>query len=370
MGSPIASLTIEGYKSIRKLDGFEMRRLNVLIGANGAGKSNFISLFSLLRAIVEERLQVTVQTAGGADALLHMGPKVTRQIACVLNFPPNSYQFTLVPTADNRLVFSEEAMGYSGSFGTARRVHSGHTEARLRSLKDAPGAMGAQRGIEHYIHDAVSNWVIYHFHDTSSTASVRRPVTVRDNAYLRHDAANLAAFLLRMRSIWPDRYDMIRDSIRLIAPFFDDFQLRERPAGDDETVLLEWSQKDSDYPFHPSQISDGTLRFICLATALLQPIPPATIFVDEPELGLHPFALSVLAGLLKQAAARRQVVVSTQSAALLDYFEPEDVIVVDRENGASRFRRLERLALDQWLEEYSLGELWQKNVVEGGPSHE
>jgi predicted ATPase len=158
--------------------------------------------------------------------------------------------------------------------------------------------------------------------------------------------------------------------VRLVAPFFDDFKLRPQPNGADTTVQLEWTQKGSDYPFHPSQLSDGTLRFMCLATALLQPSPPATMVFDEPELGLHPYALGVLAGLLKQASERTQVIVSTQSAPLLDHFEADQVIVVDRKDGASEFRRLDPAMLTEWLNDYSLGELWQKNVFEGGPADE
>ncbi len=154
--------------------------------------------------------------------------------------------------------------------------------------------------------------------------------------------------------------------MRLAAPFFDDFRLEPEANGSDEVVQLEWTQRGSDYPFHPSRLSDGTLRFACPATALLQPVPPATLVFDEPELGLHPYALNVLAGLIKQAATRTQVIVSTQSAALLDHFEPEDVVVVDRRDGASGFRRLNSEPLKAWLSEYSLGELWRKNVFDGG----
>jgi predicted ATPase len=369
MGRPISKLTIEGYKSIRKLDGFELRPLNILIGANGAGKSNFVSFFTFLRELVEERLQVAVQTRGGADALLYLGPKITSQIVGKLSFPPNSYEFVLVPTADNRLVVRQEARGYRERL-VALPTYRGGAEARLKDRKDKPGKYWTRKGVAGYVYDAVSSWVVYHFHDTSGTAGVRRKVTVRDNEYLRADACNLAAFLLWLRSTHAQRYELIRDTIRMVAPFFDDFRLRPQPSGDDEAVLLEWSQKNSDYPFHPSQISDGTLRFMCLATALLQPRPPATILIDEPELGMHPHALSILAGLLKQAAATTQVIVSTQSAPLVDCFEPADVIVVNRKEGASEFQRLDPASLSEWLSMYTLGELWEKNVVEGGPAHE
>ena len=136
----------------------------------------------------------------------------------------------------------------------------------------------------------------------------------------------------------------------------------------DELIALEWTQYGSDYPFRASQLSDSTLRFVCLATALLQPGGPVTILVDEPELGLHPYALTVLAGLLQ--STKKQVIVSTQSALLLNEFAPEDIIVVDRQNGESTFNRLNAEALAEWLSEYSLGELWLKNVLGGRPHEE
>jgi predicted ATPase len=207
---------------------------------------------------------------------------------------------------------------------------------------------------------------VYHFHDTSETAAMRRTGSVRDNERFRPDAANLAAFLFKLREEEKDTYSLIVDTVRLVAPFLQDFKLRPRKSNGDEIIELEWEQKDSDYPFHASQLSDGTLRFIALATALLQPNPPATILIDEPELGLHPQALDVLANLILQAQNRTQLIVSTQSAPLLNAFEPDQIVVIDRQQGASRFRRLEASKLAAWLaEDYTLGELWQKNVYGG-----
>jgi predicted ATPase len=376
MGRSIDKLTIEGYKSIRKLEDFQLRGLNVLIGANGAGKSNFVGFFRLLRQLVEKKLQVAVATEGGADACLYLGTKVTRKFVATLHFGDNAYEFTLVPTVDNRLVFAEEVTVFEGRTTRRDSLGSGHSEARLPDLKDDPGVRGATHGVPYYVFDAVSSWVVYHFHDTSATAGVRLPKAINDNEYLRHDAENLAAFLFRIRQTHPASYEKIRDAVRLAAPFFDDFKLRPIP-GNEEIIQLEWLQKDSDYPFRVSQLSDGTLRFMCLATALLQPSPPSTMFFDEPELGLHPFALTLLGNLFRQAAMPlgqtvvfHQVIVSTQSAALLNEFEPEEVIVVERVQGESTFRRLDSTQLSEWLQEYSLGELWQKNVLGGRPERE
>ncbi len=159
----------------------------------------------------------------------------------------------------------------------------------------------------------MAGWMFYHFHDTSAMARVRRPHTVRDNERLRADGGNLAAFLLALRGKDQGRYELIRDTIRLAAPFFDDFKLRPNQLDNgDAMIQLEWLQTLMDYPFHPSQLSDGTLRFICLAAALLQPDPPPAMFFDEPELGLHPEALGVLSGLFQQAATRTQIFAATQ----------------------------------------------------------
>jgi predicted ATPase len=371
MGEPIKKITIEGFKSIRKLD-IELRSLNILIGANGAGKSNFVQFFRFLRDLIEQGLGTAVSVGGGPAAYLYLGPKVTQQLAAKLYFGNNGYHFTLVPSADDRLIFADEAVSYTGN---PKSIGSGHTESKLKERRNDPGARGGPHGVPYYVFEAVSSWVVYHFHDTSSTSAVRLQGAANDNEFLRHDASNLAAFLYRIRQTQSSTYEKIRDVVRLAAPFFDDFKLRPDPMNE-EQIRLEWLQKGSDYPFRASQLSDGTLRFICLATALLQPATPPTMLFDEPELGLHPYALTLLANLFQQAAQRhgdfvlKQVIVSTQSALLLNEFSPEDVIIVERSQGQSTFRRLERADLSEWLNEYSLGELWQKNVLGGRPRNE
>jgi predicted ATPase len=381
MGVTIKKLTIEGFRSIRKLKDFELRSLNVLIGSNGAGKSNFVGFFRLLRELIDQRLQLALQKEGGADACLYLGPKVTQRLAAEFHFGKNGYEFALVPTADNRLVFADEGSIFQGDlYGPVRSsLGSGHSEARLKDHKDDPGKASRygrtpQYGVGHYVFEAVSSWVVYHFHDTSATAGVRRQGPINDNESLRPNAENLAAFLYRIRQTNPSNYQKIRDVVQMATPFFNDFNLRPVPTSP-ELIQLEWLQNDSDYPFRASQLSDGTLRFICLATALLQPLLPSTLLFDEPELGLHPYALTLLANLFQQVANQyganiNQVIVSTQSAPLLNEFAPEDVIVVERKDGQSTFRRLDSSQLSEWLEEYTLGELWQKNVLGGRPRSE
>ncbi len=372
MGRPIDKITLKGFKSIRSLEGFELEPVNVLIGANGCGKTNFVSFFRLLRELVDGRLAKAINRAGGADTHLYLGPKVTDQIEADLEFGVNGYKIVLEPTNDNRFMFGSERIRYEGTPGRTldvnRSIGSGQSESILKEQIDKDTH---NKAISDHIYSAVSSWVVYHFHDTSETAALRRTCSIRDTDRLRPDGANLAPFLYWLKEEEEDTYDLIRETVRLVAPFFDDFRLKPKKQKDDEALQLEWNQKGSDFPFLPSQLSDGTLRFIALTTALLQPDPPATILIDEPELGLHPYALDVLANLILQAQERTQVIVSTQSAPLLNAFEPEHIVVVERNEGESLFRRLSVDELQDWMtEDYTLADLWQKNVYGGGPSHE
>lgn len=200
---------------------------------------------------------------------------------------------------------------------------------------------------------------------------MRKTAKVDDNAFLRADGSNLAAFLYRLKHQNEASYQLIRGTVQLVAPFFDDFELKPRQLKPDD-IRLEWRHRRSDQYFDASSLSDGTLRFIVLATLFLQPtaLRPSVILVDEPELGLHPYAIELLAALVKQAATDTQVIVSTQSSLLLDHFEPADVLVARRQDGGTELTRLDAEPLQKWLEEYSLGQLWEKNEVGGRPSPE
>ena len=200
---------------------------------------------------------------------------------------------------------------------------------------------------------------------------MEKTADLHDNRRLRADGSNLAPFLFLLRKRHGNAYTRIRQTVMLAAPFFDDFVL-DPLALNEEKILLEWRHRGSDTYFNASSLSDGSLRFIALATLLLQPesLRPTVILLDEPELGLHPYAITLLASLLKQAAVTSQIIVATQSSLLLDHFEPEDVLVADRVNGATTLRRLDGEKLTVWLEDYSLGQLWEKNEFGGRPTPE
>jgi len=348
----------------------EMRDLNILIGANGAGKSNLISFFKMLNEMMAGRLQQYIAASGRAQSLLHFGPKVTPQMEARVEFQVDkgldTYDMRLFHAAGDTLVFADESLSFRQS-GYAKPklvpLGSGHEETRVghEADKGEPTA----RVIRHLL----NHCRVYHFHDTSPTARVRQYCYIGDNRWLMPDAGNLAAYLFRLREMKTgSTYQRIVTTVRLIAPFFDDFDLE--PAGSNrKDIILNWRDHGSDQVFGPHQLSDGTLRAACLVTLLLQPAEelPDLIIVDEPELGLHPYALNVVASLLKKVSHHTQVLVSTQSSSFLDNFEPENVIVVNRERAESQFVRLDPAELEVWLDEYSLGEVWEKNVFRGGP---
>jgi predicted ATPase len=365
--SKIDRLTIKGFKSIRHLENFEMRNLNVLIGANGTGKSNFISYFQMLGELVEQRLQLWTAQQGSADRIVSFGVKETSKFESLISFGRYGYGFDLVTTIDGKFVFSEELIGFDFEPGFGWRKISefepGYTEAKLKLI-----ASSKMMVIEVGCYQSISAWRIFHFHDTGNSASVKRFCSLHDCQYLRSDAANLAAFLYQLKNESTQEYQQIVKVTRLVIPFFDDFILIPQTiSGGEEQIRLLWKQKSSDYPLWPSQLSDGSLRFICLATALLQPRPPDTILIDEPELGLHPYAITLLGSLIRSASQQTQIIISTQSVALVNEFSIEDLIVVESEDGATVFKRLKSEDFQAWLEEYSTGELWEKNLLGGRP---
>ena len=355
----LSRLILKGYKSITECE-IALGSLNVLIGANGAGKSNFIGFFRLINRILDQQLQAAIGNAGGPDAVLHFGRKKTEELCAELYFGNNGYRFKLKPTQDNRMMFSHEALWWnvSGEWRAASGHFESYAEAQKRTTQ-----------IYQHVVPPMRSWRLYHFHDTSHSALVKQLHGINDNEYLRDDARNLAAFLYRLKNHHESHYKRIVKSIQLVAPFFGDFHLR--PSVDNkEKIQLEWTEEGQDVPFTASALSDGTLRFICLATVLLQPeaFMPATILIDEPELGLHPFAIAVLGSMMKSTAQQHQLIVSTQSVELVNEFDLENLIVVDKKGGSSTFTRPSPTLLGEWLSDYSLGEMWKKNLLGGRPA--
>ena len=363
------SITIEGFKSIASVQELKLGQSNVLIGPNGSGKSNLIGAFSFLHAIRWGRLQEYVIRAGGADNVLHFGSKSTKLLHLYISLSEKRYQYrlTLIPTDSDGLMPHLETAYYWEKFLYPRPYEEPLTGKGGEAGISLPDIHRYAMSVRH----SLNSWRTYQFHDTSSSSPIRKTVDVNDNRFLRANASNLAAFLYLLSVKYQTEFNLIRRTVQLAAPFLDDFVLQPLSLNEFK-IRLEWQHKGTDAYFDASAFSDGTLRFIALTTLLLQPesLRPSVIIIDEPELGLHPNAITLFASLVKQVSAKTQVILSTQSPILLDHFQPEDVIVAERAAGQSHFRRLDADRLKVWLRDYSLGQLWEKNELGGRPGAE
>lgn len=360
----LEKLTIKGFKSIRDQT-LALGQLNVFIGGNGAGKSNLVQAFRMLREVVNKNLGGYSLQSGGADVLLHFGQKHTPLMEFALTFGEadfgNGYQVKLASSAEQKLFVREEWTYYHD-----RRLYAGPI-GQMIGANTAEATLPDEKGpVPSSVRHDLESYRVYHFHDTSSTAAAKGLAEIDDNRFLRPQADNLAAFLYWMQQKHPDHFANIRDTIRQIAPFFEEFRIEPSRLTEGK-IRLEWKEKGSDAYFNAHALSDGTLRFICLATLLMQPELPAVVLLDEPELGLHPAAITLLADLLSSTSTRTQILVATQSVTLVNQFTPECVWTVDREDSQSVFRRLSQADMTAWLDHYALGELWEKNILGARP---
>lgn len=361
-------IIIKGFKSISSVE-VQLGSVNVLVGPNGSGKSNFIGVFSFLNAIREGRLQDYVIKSGGADKLLYFGSKTTKVLELHMSFQDqiNQYKINLEPTGADELVPVYEKV----YFWDKLKYPTPYDESLVRRGKEAGISDPKYSRIANYVRNHLDRWRLYHFHDTSINSPMKKTSDVNDNRFLRPDGSNISSFLYFLKTKHESSYSLIIRTVKRVAPFFEDFILEPMELNKDK-IRLEWRHKGTDSYFDASSLSDGSLRFIALSTLFLQPVKyrPSVILVDEPELGLHPYAITLLASLIKQASKETQVIISTQSPLLLDHFQPEDVLVANRIDSATQFNRLDSGKLSKWLEDYSLGQLWEKNEFGGRPKSE
>jgi predicted ATPase len=358
------NITIKGFKSIREQT-IPLNRITVVIGANGAGKSNFVSFFRMLNCMLTGGLQQFIGKEGGAQSLLYYGPKKTLGLTASLELEIDNhrdvYEFSLVKAVQDTLVFAEETAIFDRR---KKEFGGGHKESVL----------SAERNQDNWaLKDFFSGCRFFQFHDTSDTAHIRNSAYIERNKYLYSDAGNLPAYLYMLKNTsdnYRKYYDRIVEKIRYIMPQFGDFVLEPQEMNP-ANILLNWHEAASDYLFGPHQISDGALRFMALAALLLQPPErlPKIIIIDEPELGLHPQAIDLLGAMILWAGRHTQIIIATQSPRLLDSFSYENVVVVEwnKADNYSVFRHLNESELSQWLDEYSLSQLWEKNILGGQP---
>jgi predicted ATPase len=356
-------IKIERFKSIKDMN-LEMQPINILIGSNGAGKTNFVSFFKLTNAIFNSRLQEYI-IEEKPDNILYFGRKHSETMRGKMIFTNdggdnnNSYFFELAQTREGNLFLRSEGSGYNVT--PDNDTYNYFYNSNLEESKFATATNRRHRILQDYI----SSLQVFHFHDTSNTSYLRRECDINDNLFLKQDGRNLPAFLYYLKQKHEKVYNRIEKIIQSIAPYISKLILEPNRLNEKE-IELRWTDKgDPESSFSVYQLSDGTLRFIALAALLMQPKPPEVIIIDEPELGLHPFAIGKLAGMIQSASSKAQIIAATQSPGLISHFMPEDIIVIDRseEENQTIFNRLNSESLNKWIEEYSLGDLWEMNII-------
>ncbi|MEE0520077.1 MAG: AAA family ATPase [Bacteroidaceae bacterium] len=362
----IERIEIYNYKSIRE-SSVSLSPINILIGENGAGKSNFISFFELAKALYDQRLGSYMLSNGGMAAQLYRGLKHSKSIRGVIDYNnTNDFFFELKPGIGGEKAYIEQTGDYFNWSGEPNKDYSKWSKTIWDKAVEESNILEAKYPRAKYIRALLESFIVYHFHDTSKTSPMRQPCPLDDNASLRYDASNLPAVLYRLQQTDKCAFNIIEATVRSVAPYFKRFKLAPMST-DAARIKLEWEENDSDMYLDASAFSDGTLRFISLATLLLQSKLPDTIIIDEPELGLHPFAMVKLSSMIKRASYKAQIIIATQSVELINNFSIEDLIVVGRRDNQSTFHRLNETDFSHWLEEYSVGELWEKNIIGGRP---
>lgn len=362
----IENVIIKNFKSIRDLE-LPLTNLNVLIGSNGVGKSNFISFFEMAKAIFEQRFGSYTLDKGGIDNLLYRGRKISKEIYGLMDFKnTNAFFFTLKPAQSNK-GYIDNTGDFFNKRGESTKDYLGQWHRTFwDSAVEESNLMGKMYGRAYYLNSYLRSFTVYHFHDTSSSSPMRGQCEINDNSFLRDNGSNLAAYLYMLKQTDEKAFRLIEGTIHSIAPYFKRFNLRPDPVTPSK-ISLEWEEVNSDMYLNGYSFSDGTIRFIALATLLLQSKLPEVIIIDEPELGLHPAAINKLAALIKRASKNSQIILSTQSTNLVNCFEPENIIVVDREDEQTVFKRLNSADLSVWMDEYnySISDMWETNLIGG-----
>jgi predicted ATPase len=372
MDTKIKKITISGFKSISSANplNLELGNISILLGANGSGKSNIIGFFKMLSSMMStsNSFPLFVEQAGTSQVFLHYGSKITPIIEGNLCFEnserEDSYKFQLAYAAPDRLIISHEEIS------TVSKKSMEEAQITLPSgFFNGSSLVGSEHPIAEDVLRFVRGCKVYQFYDSSADARIRLSSPIDTASYLQSDGGNLASFLYYLKNNYSYSYKRIVRSVRSIMPQLQDFYLEPNAGG---FVMLKWvDSSTADYVFTPQQLSDGTARFIALATLLLQPqeTMPSVTIIDEPELGLHPYAIGELAEMIKGAALHTQIIVATQSSDLVDEFEAEQIKIVeyDESTGSTTVNSLRTDELSGWLKHYSLSELWYKNVIGGRP---
>ena len=324
--------------------------------------------------VSHRRLAEFVEFHGGASDQLFGGasttPKMTARIEARTGLGKYEYQFALSYAAPDRFFFSDEAFKWArGTYHPGQdwtELGNGHREPNITLAAHSDEFPDVNKNVAREIVELFGECSFYHFHNTGWESPFKQSWDASDTNALNVHGGNLAAVLRWLELSDILRYESICRKIGQVLPGFDRFAIEERYG----KVALRWRAKWTDRTFGAHLTSDGSLRLFALITLLNLPshMLPDIIFLDEPELGLHPAAISLLGSMVRSLSQERQVFIATQSPLLIDSFDLDQIFVMELRDGRSQVNRYTADQYKRWLDQdYSNGELWQMNLLGGRP---
>lgn len=386
----IKSIKFKNFFSFQRQK-INLQGLNVFVGINGVGKSNFIKSLQVLKAVIVENAlpDLIINQWGGVDAIHFLGRKggpieIEYELDPVVlsqygyRFQEAVYyniRFSKVASSEN-YVISERFFTQTGFFymemergnGFVREGVSNQMEKVQYTLDRANESVLTQlvdknSYIQIYaLREAIKDIAIYNYFDTTITSPIRKPAPATSSIRLFSDGSNLPKLLNNIKINHKSSIQRIRESLNSINPNFVDFDFN--PMGSGLEMLLE--EKGLEKSVHVTHISDGTLRYLCLLSILHNPNRGKLICIDEPEVGLHPDMVTELMSAIQETAEDTQYIISTHSELLLNQLPVENVIVFEKdENNATIVNEFTDTAFVEWASQYSTGRLWRNGDLGG-----
>ncbi|HIK13287.1 MAG TPA: AAA family ATPase [Oscillatoriaceae cyanobacterium M33_DOE_052] len=379
----LEKISVKGYRRLRDLE-IEMRSLLVIIGANGAGKTSFLDVLSLLAASARGNLQDKLQLQGGLSQILTRGKAEELEISLAMQVPekpPLHYSLALCPHGISYEIGEEnltqqsnptahDPFKYIESSGVDIRYFSQEERRLVRpnwehnyletSLSQVPKMYREPENLR----KSLAACTYYAALDVSEKSPIRLPQAMRPAKLPGKNGEDLVSCLYDLRETDRDGFEMIED---ILGTAFPDFERLNFPPVAAGTLSMTWTDKNFSQPIYIHELSEGTLRFLWLATLLQSQSLTTITLIDEPEVSLHPELLQHLVYLMREAAKQTQLIVATHSDRLIRFLEPHEVVICDLEEGEAKMTWGDTLDLDKWLADYTLDQLWAMNVMGGRP---
>ncbi len=370
----IKKIKITGFRRLHDIE-IRMRPIMVMIGANGVGKSSFLDAVSLLSASASGTLNKSLSKLGGVVDICTRGLSEKLVFEVEMDCPgyePLHYQLEIETKGQGYTIAFEQLSQNRGYNQPFKHIESHHTDIKYFDIEDQhlvrpdwehnPLESSLSQVPKMFkqpeeLRQTLSSVTQYHVLDVGPRAPVKLPQQMKPALLPGEDGEDLVPFLYNLRETDRDRFEAIEDTLRAAFPDFEYLNFPPAAAG---MLSLTWKEKSFRYPMYAHQLSEGTLRFLWLISLLQSPNLSTVTMIDEPEVSLHPELLSLLADLMREASQRTQIVVATHSDRLIRFLAPKEVVVMDvEENGCALARWADTMDLDEWLEDYSLDEVWR-----------